>query len=237
MNTPQAHRAADTLVSSIEKRILAGTMPDGSTLPAERDLMDEFEVSRTVVREAVQLLSSRGLIETRPRFRPKVRAPGYHTAFAALGSIATHMLARPGGVRNLFETRVFVEAGLVREAAKSADTNSLSAMRDALAQNKAAIEKTDLFHETDMAFHGLLYQVPRNPVMPALHQAYTSWLAPHWSQMPRQQERNQLNYESHKAIFDAILMRDPDAAEAALRAHLDNAWQQVRLTFTDIEEL
>jgi DNA-binding GntR family transcriptional regulator len=40
-----------------------------------------------------------------------------------------------------------------------------------------------------------------------------------------------LNYNSHKAIYDAILLRDPDEAEASLREHLVNAWDQIRKTF------
>jgi DNA-binding GntR family transcriptional regulator len=53
--------------------------------------------------------------------------------------------------------------------------------------------------------------------------------------MPRLVDRNQRNFEAHSAIFQAILMRDPDAAEAALRSHLDAAWDQVRDTFDPAE--
>ncbi|WP_157772680.1 FCD domain-containing protein, partial [Pseudoponticoccus marisrubri] len=47
-------------------------------------------------------------------------------------------------------------------------------------------------------------------------------------------DRNRANYEAHAAIFEAILMRDPDAAETCLRDHLDRAWAQVRETFGDV---
>jgi len=52
--------------------------------------------------------------------------------------------------------------------------------------------------------------------------------------MPRLPDRNRINFSSHKAIYDAILMRDQDAAEEALRTHLSNAWIQVEETFGDI---
>ncbi len=91
-----------------------------------------------------------------------------------------------------------------------------------------------MFYRTDMGFHAVLYQIPKNPVLPAVHKAYTAWLAPHWSRMPRLPARNRANYEAHRRIYEAILMRDQDAAEAALRAHLADAWTQVRETFGEI---
>jgi len=227
-------RAADLVVQTIEERIHAGALMDGHPLPPERDLMEDFGVSRTVVREAVRLLSSRGLVEARPRHRPVVRKPGFDTAVDAIGGIVTHLLGEPSGVKNLFDSRVMIEISLVRQAANSATKGDITALKQALEANGAAIDDSAQFYQTDTAFHAVLYQIPQNPVLPAIHRAYTTWLAPHWSQMPRLPVRNQENFQAHTAIFEAILMRDPDAAEAAMRAHLDNAWNQVRATFGDI---
>lgn len=223
-------RAADIVVEQLAQKIQTGELADGDPLPPERNLMEEFGISRTVVREAVVALSNKGLIETRPRYRPVVRKPGFDAAFGALESIASHLLHEPGGVRNLFETRTFVECGLVREAAKSATKEDLAAMKDALAANEAAIDDSEAFFETDIRFHALLYAVPRNPILPSIHKAYTGWLAPHWSKMPRLPGRNRTNYDAHRKIYEAILMRDPDAAEQALRDHLKDAWEQVHKT-------
>ena len=196
--------------------------------------MQEFSISRTVAREAVQVLSIRGLVDARPRFRPVVRAPGINTALDAVGSIVTHMLRRGDGVRNLFDMRTLVEAGLVREAAKFATKDDLTDLRRALDANGVAVNDNEKFFETDVAFHAVLYQVPENPALPAIHQAYTAWLSPHWSHMPVSKEQNMQNHADHLAIFDAILMRDADAAEDAMRRHLGGAWQQVSATF-DVE--
>jgi GntR family transcriptional regulator, sialic acid-inducible nan operon repressor len=231
---PTTSRAADHLVTVLEQRILSGALADGQALPSERDVMQEFAVSRTVVREAVRLLSARGLVEAKPRFRPVVRKAGFEAALDAAGSVVTNLLQQPGGVRNLFDTRILVEAALVRDAAKSANAADILALKTALAANAAAVDDSELFYQTDQKFHETLYLIARNPVLPAIHRAYVMWLAPQWSQMPRLPDRNLINLAAHRAIFDAILMRDPDAAEAALRAHLDAAWEQVRLTFGDI---
>ncbi len=202
-------------------------------MPPEREIAETCHVSRTVVREAVLALSNKGLIEARPGFRPVVRKANYDTAFETLDSVVSRLLLQDGGVKNLFDTRIMVEASLARQAASSAQKDDLLTLRNALDANQDAIDDSEKFYETDTAFHAALYSIPGNPVFPAIHKAYTAWLSPQWSMMPRLPERNRLNYYAHKAIFDAILMRNQDAAEQALRIHLAAAWTQIEKTFAD----
>jgi DNA-binding FadR family transcriptional regulator len=229
-------RAADAIVDTIQMEILLGKLLDNTPLPSERELMERFSASRTVIREAVATLANRGLIESRPRFRPIVRKPGFDTALNSVGRIVPLLLKQSGGVENLFESRVFVERGLVRDAATSAKKDDIASLKAALAANKKAIRDSERFFTTDVAFHGVLYKIPRNPIFPTIHSAYASWLAPHWSRMVRSPERNKINYASHEAIYTAILERDPDAAEEALLTHLRTAWEHVRDTFGPEEE-
>ena len=224
-------RAADRVISEIESRIFRGDLRDGSLLPSERELIDEFGVSRTVVREAVKALAAKGLVEAKPRFRPVVRRPSYDTAFTALEGLISHLLGQANGIRHLYETRILIEAALVREAALHAGKNDIARLKDALARNSQAVQDSRLFYQTDMAFHAVLYDIPGNPVLPALHRAYVTWLTDQWLRMPRLPERNRRNVLAHQAIVDGILARDPDAAETALRDHLKDAWEQVRETF------
>ena len=229
---PKSVRAADTVVAQLEARIFSGELADGQPLPAERELIAEFGVSRTVAREAVTMLASKGLVDARPRYRPIVRRPSFETALGVLGGMVHHLLGQSGGVRHLFDSRIFVEAALVRHAAVMADKEDIANLRGALTKNGEAINDSELFYETDMAFHSVLYTIPGNPIFPSLHKSYTAWLASHWKQMPRLPDRNRRNFEAHSAILDGILSRDPDVAEDALRRHLDDAWQQVHATFT-----
>ena len=223
-------RAADAVVQALAARIASGDLAAGAPLPPERDLIGAFGVSRTVVREAVARLASRGLVESRPRFRPVVRRAGPEAAFAAAGDVVASLLREEGGVRNLYEMRVMLEAALVRHAALHARKGDLQALDAALGANEAAVEDAPRFYATDVAFHAVLYRVPANPILPALHGAITGWLGAPWAAMPRSPERNRLNARRHRDIRDAVRERDPDAAEAALRAHLQAAWEWVRPT-------
>ena len=217
-------------------RIQAGEIKAGEPLPAERALMAEFSASRGAVREAIQLLAAQGLLRTQPRHRPVVRAPGYDSAVSALQSIVSHLLAAPNGVKHLFETRTFVEIGLARYAAVHAQKDDIYHLKEALEANRATIEDNARFFETDKRFHEGLFRIPGNPAFLSVHHAYTTWLEPQWTRMPRNPERNALNYAAHKDIFDAILSRDADLSEAAMQAHLNSAWDQVRNTFGDNDE-
>jgi len=224
-------RASARIVRYLEEQILSGALADRAPLPAERDLVKRFGTSRAVVREAIATLDHRGLIENRPRFRPLVRKPGIESAFTAVGSIVEHLLGNERGVRNLYESRLFLERALVREAALRARRQDIDELRAALDANRAAIADSEAFYRTDIAFHGVLYHIPRNPIFPAVHSAYTAWLAPHWERMPRSAERNAMNHGSHAEILARIVDRDADGAELALQRHLDAAWEYVRGTF------
>ena len=227
----QGHRAADELFQQFEKMIMSGELKDGQTLPPEREIVETFGVSRTVVREAIVALSNKGLVEARPRFRPVVTSANFDTAISTVESVVARMLDQPGGVKNLFDTRAMVETMLAREAAKNANRADLEAFKTALDANEVVIEDNEEFFKTDIVFHSILYKISGNPVLRSVHKAYTVWLAPYWSKMPLSSDRNRINYESHKAIYEAILMRDPDEAEAAMRTHLIDAWNQVKETF------
>ncbi|MBL6454632.1 FCD domain-containing protein [Belnapia sp. T6] len=93
---------------------------------------------------------------------------------------------------------------------------------------RAAIGDPERFYATDAAFHALLYRLPRNPIFPEVHRAYVEWLQDHWRCMPRGAEYDRLNHAAHAEILAAIIARDPDAAEAALRRHLTTAWELLR---------
>jgi GntR family transcriptional regulator, sialic acid-inducible nan operon repressor len=138
---------------------------------------------------------------------------------------------RSRGVKTLYDTRIFLEAALVRHAALHARKDDLEALKTALAANEAAIPDSDRFYRTDVAFHAVLYDIPKNPIFPSIHKAFTAWLAPHWVKMPRSPGRNRVNFLRHSDIFHAIRDRDAEAAEAALNSHLHAAWEYVRGTF------
>ncbi len=211
--------------------IQTGGLQEGDRLPAERDLMQRYGVSRAAVREAIVSLANRGLVVTRLGHRPVVRKPDYEIAIDRVRDLVGHLVVDRKGVWNLFDSRIFLEAALARWAAAHARRDDIHELRDALEANREAIGDAPRFDETDAAFHAVLYRIPGNPIYPAVHKAYVEWLVQHWRSMKRGTDIDQMNYAGHRAIFEAITARDPDGAEEALRRHLVAAWEFVQSTF------
>ena len=230
----RGNRIADEVVLALEKRIVSGDLREGQMLPTEHELMKEFGISRAPIREAIKSLDSRGLVEALPKHRPVVKGLGYNTISDVVGGLVKHLVNQPGGVKKIFDVRIFVESGLVRMAALEAEKSDIARLRAALDENGRQIQDSDKFYDTDMAFHAVLYSIPRNPVFDSIHRSFNDWLDWHWRRMPRLPERNAHNFESHSEIFEAILNRDPDEAERVLRRHLEEAWVQVKSTVKDL---
>ena len=226
-----AGRAADVLFRTFADQIRLGQLKEGEALPPEREIVERYGVSRTVAREALQALASRGLIEARPRHRPIVRRPSYEAAFETVGTMIARLMAKEEGVRALFEMRALIEVALARQAAKMATKTQVIQLEKALEANAQAIDDSAAFYETDRGFHAVFYEIPGNPALEAAHKGYATWLHPQWSIMPRHPQRNKINYEAHAAVFKSVHSGDADAAEDAMRAHMDAAWKQVCKTF------
>ncbi|WP_434354986.1 FCD domain-containing protein [Parasalinivibrio latis] len=224
-------RAADDILATLEQQIVSGALKNGEPLPSERAMMEMFGASRTVIREVIVALDNRGLITNKARFRPVVKKPDYETVLNNIGTVVTHFLSDEPEIKHLYDMRIFVEKMLVREAAINANKEHIRALKDALAKNGTAIGDPVAYYETDKAFHRVLYQVSNNPIFPAIHQGFCTWLAPQWEKIEHDSVMNMQSYSAHQAIFQSILERDPDAAEQALVDHLNDAWMNVRKTF------
>jgi DNA-binding FadR family transcriptional regulator len=236
-STPSTHSrgsggASSTFRNELSKLIRSGLYAPGDRLPTERALMERFGVSRSVVREAITDLANKGLLKTRPGCRPVVSMPDYDVALGSLTQFVSHLISsNENGIWNLFETRMFVEAGLARWAAQHARKEHILDLQTALEKNYLAIGSRGDFEKTDIALHHVLYTIPRNPIYPAIHRAYVDWLYEHWHAIDSSPELDRVNYAGHAAIVAAIISRDPDVAEDAVRRHLNAAWEYVRATF------
>src|SRR6218665_2031691 len=137
--TPSLRRPktlALSLVEALGARIRAGQMATGDKLPTEAAIMAEFEVSRTVVREAISKLQAAGLVETRHGVGTFVLGLGEGGAFR----IAPEQMATLNDVVAVLELRIGVETEAAALAAQRRSDVQLAAMREALAAFSAAAE-------------------------------------------------------------------------------------------------
>ncbi len=214
----QTERLYQQIVEQIEKRVVAGDLKLGDQLPSERELGEQFGVSRTAVREAIKILREKGLIEVRPG-RGTFVTNG--TPVAMRQSLDLMMkFGSTDGSDNLVEVRGILEPEIAALASRRITEEGIKLMREAVATMDTALENVDLFVEADLDFHLALAEATQNPIIPALLDTIIDLL---------RQQRRRIGLVSgglrrgqyhHKRILDAVIRRDPEAARQAMQQHL-----------------
>ena len=198
-----------------------GHYSPGDQLPSERELMKQFGVGRPAVREALFALRKMGLVAISSGERARVTQPTPKVVFESLAGAARHLLGAPDGVRHFQEARAFFEVGLARYAAQHATAEDLDSSSARWTHNRQALDNLHAFERTDVGFHYVLAVIPRNPIFTAIHEAIVAWLTEQRSITLRTPGEQFVAYRAHEAIYEAIVARDPNRAERAMRAHLD----------------
>jgi GntR family transcriptional regulator, transcriptional repressor for pyruvate dehydrogenase complex len=214
------------LVEALGNRIREGQLNSGDKLPTEAAIMAEFEVSRTVVREALSKLQAAGLVETRHGIGTFVLGLGEGGAFR----IAPEQMGTLTDVVAVLELRIGLETEAAALAAQRRSEAQLLAMREALAAFTAAAEAGRDAVSADFQFHLEVARATGNPHFEQLMGTLGASSIPR-ARLPgasgvdiaeRLTFLKRVNSE-HESIFDAIAAKDPEAARAAMRTHLANS--------------
>jgi len=221
MTVIRRRKLYEEIAQHLEQRIRDQDVAPGDQLPSERDLMREFGVGRPAVREALFHLQKMGLVELRSGERARASRPTPKAVVESLAGSARYMLSEPDGVRHFQDARSFFETGLARYAAEFATPEDLADLRAALEANRRSIGDLTKFERTDVDFHHVLAVIPRNPIFEAIHAAIAEWLVEQRHVTLTYPGANEVAYEFHVQIYEAIAARDPDRAERVIRAHLD----------------
>lgn len=216
-----------SLTSRVSEAVLdaiaQGQLKPGDRLPSERDLSEQFGVSRTVIRETVRSLEAKGVVEpVGARGLAVVAVPSSRVAEAfdlyLRGAQSQDIL----GPQDITEVRETIEVRLVRLAAERATDLELDAIAselDAMAAARsaaiAAVHDEGFHHLIAVATHNALFVTLLESINTALRQIRHSSLA--------QPGRLAEAVDEHGAVLDALRSRDPQAAEAAIRHHLDDS--------------
>jgi DNA-binding FadR family transcriptional regulator len=223
---------AHGLVDSLGQRIRDGRLIAGAKLPTEAEIMDEFGVSRTVVREALSKLQAGGLVETRHGVGTFVAAAG--AGEASNFRIAPEQVATIREVVAVLELRIGLEAEAAALAAARRSEANLQAMREAIAGfGQAIADDTDAVG-SDMQLHLEIARATQNQHFAELMTYLGTMLIPrtrvNTARFAGEGRREYLQrvHTEHESIVDAIASRDPDAARAAMRTHLSNSRERLR---------
>ena len=212
------------VAAHLEQQILTGKLKPGDRLPPERDLQAKFGVGRPAIREALIILQRGGLIEIGNGAPARVAMPTAAGVVAGLMPAVQQIISGREGQKQLQAVRLFMEVGLVRHAAITATDADLALLAEALEANRRALGDAAAFIRTDVAFHHVFARIIGNPVFLALHDAMSTWLTEQRRIALIETGEDRKGYEAHVRIHDAVAAHDADAAEEAMRQHLEWGW-------------
>lgn len=230
------------LVQALEDRIRVGTLAVGDKLPTEAAIMAEFEVSRTVVREAISKLQAAGLVETRHGIGTFVLGLGEGGPFR----IGAEQMATLNDVVAVLELRIGLETEAAALAAQRRSDEQLAVMREAVAGFAAAAEAGRDAVTADFQLHLEIARATGNPHFerlmgtlgaPSIPRARLASLRAVGEEDAAAQRDYLLRVNAeHESIVDAIAARDAEAARAAMRTHLANSRERRRRAAQALQE-
>jgi len=208
---------ANDIARNLKRRIDAGEWGDGSPIPAERDLATEFGVARNTMRRAMNMLREDGAISRHVGRGTFVNVPPNPTM--------TQIVARMEGASpaDMMELRLLLEPLAASNAAIHASSAQLAAIEEAHGE---AINATDIvtFERWDAELHHRIFACSRNELLRGIYDLlHVLRNQSPWFDMKKRsfsEERRQTYCQQHGAIVEAMLRRDPEAAHAAMVAHL-----------------
>jgi GntR family transcriptional regulator, sialic acid-inducible nan operon repressor len=200
--------------------VRSGELKEGDVLPSEQELMEEFQVGRSALREAFLALQHKGIIATSNGERSRISRPDAPKLIEALSGAACVILATDDGVVSFQDARIFQESAIAREVARKANKEDINRIGNALKDNERSIPDAISFEQTDVKFHLEIAKTLGNLLISGLHEALTGWLSEQRSVALMNKGTMERAFEFHSTIYAAIRDRDTDLAEKAMRDHL-----------------
>jgi GntR family transcriptional regulator, transcriptional repressor for pyruvate dehydrogenase complex len=218
------------IVNNLADSIRSGQIKPGDKLPSESEIMGQFDVSRTVVREALSKLQASGLVETRH---------GIGTFALTLPDTSNFKISgcdfsTVADVIAVLELRISLETEAAGLAAQRRTDANLSAMEVALKAFSDAIEQDSEAVPSDFAFHMEVSRATGNRHFADLMTYLGTMIIPrtriNTANSAPEGRRFFLErvHADHETIFNAIRNQDADAARAAMRTHLSNSRERLR---------
>lgn len=201
------------IAAEIGRRITLGELKAGAFLPKETEMLTNLKVSRTTLREALKILSTKGFIEAKPRLGTRIRSPEFWNTLDPV-VLSWHSDADDQGavIEELFDLRLSIEPLAARLASRRGTTDDHQNIRKAYQHMTQSHASTEEAIEADIDFHLQIFQAAHNrfllPVSSVIRAALTI-------SIPKTIKTSGgllTSLKMHEAIVDAIEQRDQEKA-------------------------
>ncbi|MFG1819549.1 FadR/GntR family transcriptional regulator [Kribbella sp. NPDC049174] len=220
----QPVRAYQRIVEQVEDALARGDLAPGQRLPSERELVAQFEVSRSTVREALRVLESNGVVRSRPG------DPNGPEILPFSQSALRKQMVRLARVdeltlSELIGFRMIMDGAAIQVASRLRTPEQLTEMEETLVAMRAAIDVDfEAFSEADLAFHDVIAQISRNSLIQTCNEVVRGVVLTLISdKVAHAQNSRALMLESlqhHAEVVDAIRAGDGHAAARIARQNM-----------------
>jgi GntR family transcriptional regulator, transcriptional repressor for pyruvate dehydrogenase complex len=220
-------RAHEYVAEQIRRHIGLRLVAPGESLPSERELATIFGVGRVTVQQALRILESEHLVESR-----RGRSGGTFVIEPSEDSevmeeLAIRLLWHQRELYELLDYRLLIEPAVCQLAAQSRRNEDLQRIRQALDGMASASTESD-YMRLDTDFHIAIAGATRNRYLTEASERIRSGLNDALSLLPESATWHRQLSAEHEAIFTAIAQQDSASAESASRLHVENSNTGVR---------
>lgn len=217
-------RAYESVVGQIEAAIHRGELQPGHRLPSERELVHQFGVSRSTVREALRVLQSRSVVQSRPG-DPHGAVVMPFTTEALKKSISSLAMVEHLSLVELLQFRMIIEGCANQLAAATHTDEQLAAMQRAMDDMRTEVGgEYEAFSRADMAFHDTIADAADNKLLRASNEVVRAvvlqLIAAKIEHAPDSEEQMRDSCQRHALVLDAVRRGDSNHAAYLARKHI-----------------
>jgi GntR family transcriptional repressor for pyruvate dehydrogenase complex len=223
-------RLVDRVVEEIQHLIIDHKLEPGMKLPPERDFAEQIGVSRTVIREAVKILVTKGMLQVRHGVGTVVNKIGGDQISEPLT-----MLFKTKGITlaNLHQVRTILEVEIAGVAAENATPQEVKHLEENLAELEKNMNDPEAFAAGDTAFHHTIAEFSHNPLLVMLLDSIGGLMHEVRTNISRYPAIFKTVLPDHREILKSIQTKDTKRARQAMRHHLENARKIQQLYLKD----
>ena len=216
------------VVQELGRLIVSGGIAPGENLPREELLAERMKVSRTALREAMKVLSAKGLIESRQKTGTLVRDTLHWNQLDA-DVLAWRCASMPTDdfVEKLAEMREVIEPYAAAAAARRRSAEQVAAIETAYEAMAAATDR-EQWAEADLAFHEAVLHATCNELMISLFSVVATALGSYLELSASKAGDFKYSLPHHKKVLDAIRRRQPEVARAAMQKTVSDSRSNIR---------
>lgn len=214
----------EDIVDEIGTRIVSGLYIIGEPLPNEEDLGAEFDVSRTVIRDSIKVLTQKGLVRPRPRVGTIVlESINWNQLDADVLLWKFHSGQQLEVLGHATELRLFIEPDACAVMCERASDEEIQAVTNAFEEMERAVQGDDLnsFIAADKQFHAHIINACHNPLIAQINEVLQKFLSVSLDVTANIPNKAEESLVTHRAVIEALIARDGDRAYAAMKMVLD----------------